>query len=133
MNFQDCHEEEIQFPSHIQDYGYLLGLNESDQKIRFYSENLNQIFQWEGELLDKKLTDFPSVFEKILHSQFFEQTITKTNETQKHFEKITLENRKFHLTLYRYNGFVFIEIEPFKKMQVSRNLIFQGIKEINLR
>lgn len=130
MNFQDCHEEQIHVPSHIQSYGYLLGIDANDKTIQFYSENIAEIFNVKDELLGQNFEEYADVFKKILKSYTYKNVNSNPKETTKNLDKIMLNEQNFHLTVYKFKGLIFIELEEYMKRQISRNKIYRGIKEI---
>ncbi|SMC43372.1 ATP-binding protein [Moheibacter sediminis] len=129
MNFQDCHEEQIHIPSHIQSYGYLIGLD-SHKTIQFYSENILEIFDVDEEILGKQFEDYSNLFQKILKSYSYKNVDANPKETTKDLDKIILKDKEYHLTVYKFKGLIYIELEEYTKKQISRNTIYRGIKEI---
>lgn len=129
MNFQDCHEEQIHIPSHIQSYGYLIGLD-LNKTIQFYSENIFEIFDVDEDLLGRNFEVYSEVFGKILKSSPYKNLNSNPKETTKNLDKIILKEKEFHLTIYKFNSLIFIELEKYMKKQISRNTIYRGIKEI---
>lgn len=129
MNFQDCHEEQIHIPSHIQSYGYLIGLD-LNKTIQFYSENIFEIFDVDEGFLGQNFEDHSTVFEKVIKSAPYKHLNTSPKETTKNLNKVILNEKEYHLTIYRFNGLIFIELEEYMKKQISRNTIYRGIKEI---
>ncbi|WP_346984414.1 hypothetical protein [Chryseobacterium sp. POE27] len=73
MNFVECHEEPIHIPGYIQSFGYLIGIDAESHSITFFSKNIEDIFKIESpeKLFDKKLTDFPEVFETVVNSDIY--------------------------------------------------------------
>lgn len=130
MNFQDCHEEQIQIPSHIQSYGYLIGLNAHDKTIEFYSENISEILDVDEDLLGNKFEENTAVFDKILNSSPYKNLDSNPKETTKNLDKVILKDKEYHITVYKFDGHIFIELEKYLKKQISRNTIYRGIKEI---
>lgn len=130
MNFQDCHEEQIHIPSHVQSYGYLIGLDEKNKTIQFYSENIEELFGIDEKLLNKPFQDFSNYFEPILDSVIYRKVDSNLREANKHLDKIKLNGINHHLTIYRFQGYIYIEMEEYLKRQISRTIIYKGIKEI---
>lgn len=130
MNFQDCHEEQIHIPSHVQSYGYLIGLDEKNKTIQFYSKNVQNLFGFTENLLGETFEDCAYYFNKIIESTIYQRVDYNLKVANKNLDKIKLNGSNFHLTIYRYNGFIYIELEEYLKRQISRNVIYKGIKEI---
>lgn len=130
MNFQDCHEEQIHIPSYIQSYGYLLGLNAEDKTIQFYSENISQLFDIEGDILGDPFGDHYDAFRKIIKSPIYQNVDTKSKEATKNLGRISINQEDYHLTIYKFHGLIYIELEKYYSKQISRNTIYSGIKDI---
>lgn len=130
MNFQDCHEEQIHIPAHIQSYGYLIGLDVSDRTIRFFSENIPQLFNVEKDLLGKSFEDELTGFQLITASYIYQNLASNLKEANKNLDKITIGQTDYHLTIYLYRGTIYIELEEYIKKQIPRNLLYQGAKEV---
>lgn len=130
MNFQDCHEEQIHIPSHVQSYGYIIGLDEKSKTIQFYSENVSTLFGIEEELLGKKFEDYSGYFKKIIKSSIYSNIDSIHKEVNKTLDKISLHKVDYHLTIYKYNGLIYIELEEYLKKQIRRSTIYRGIKDI---
>lgn len=130
MNFQDCHEEQIHIPAHIQSYGYLLGLNAKDRTIQFYSENISQLFDISEDILGEKIEDHYYIFKKIIKSSIYQNIDANQKEASKNLDRILIDEDYYHLTIYKFHGLIYIELEKYLKKQISRNTIYRGIKHI---
>lgn len=130
MNFQDCHEEQIHIPAHIQSYGYLLGIDASDKSIRFFSENIPGLFNTGKDLLGQKFDNPSAGFQLITTSFIYQNLSANLKEANKNLDKITIGQTDYHLTIYLYRGIIYIELEEYIKKQIPRNLLYQGAKEI---
>jgi light-regulated signal transduction histidine kinase (bacteriophytochrome) len=114
MNFVECHEEQIHIPGYIQSFGYVIGIDAISHSITFFSENIGDIFFIENniQLFDKKVTDFPGVFQSIIEADIFaslEQLTRRENET--HFDKIFIGEKQYHFSVFRSNNHIFLEFE----------------------
>jgi len=130
MNFQDCHEEPIHIPAHIQSYGYLIGLDEKDKTIQFYSENIPQLFEVDENLLGRKFEHYSDIFYKIIESSIYYNLGLKQKEANKNLDKITIHDVDYHLTIYKYQGYIYIELEKYVEQQAPRNILFKSIEDI---
>lgn len=130
MNFQECHEEPIHIPAHVQSYGYLIGLDAKEKIIRFYSENISTLFHIDEEIIGKKFEHFSDIFYHILNSPGYNNLSLRQKEGNKNLDKITLDGIDYHLTIYKYRGFVYIELERYVKSSVTRNLLYKSIEDV---
>ena len=114
MNFVECHEEPIHIPGHIQSFGYLIGICTVSETVSFCSANLKEVFDLPNveALLGKKLSDFPAIFEVISKSEIFSSVNDFTKrENETHFDKIDINGKKFHFSLFRSGQNIFFEFE----------------------
>ncbi|MCD1116601.1 ATP-binding protein [Chryseobacterium turcicum] len=114
MNFVECHDEPIHVPGHIQSFGYLIGIDIASLTITFFSENITEIFKIENSegLFGKKLSQFPDVFQQVIDSEIFKDDgflLRKDNET--YFDKIFLNEKQYHFSVFRANDYIFLEFE----------------------
>lgn len=114
MNFVECHDEPIHIPGYIQSFGYLIGIDTASLTITFFSENITDIFKIENseKLFGKKLSQFSDVFQNVLDSEIFKDDgflLRKDNET--YFDKIFLEKKQYHFSVFRANNYIFLEFE----------------------
>ncbi|WP_027385768.1 ATP-binding protein [Chryseobacterium gregarium] len=121
MNFVECHEEPIHIPGYIQSFGYLIGIDAESHSITFFSKNIKDIFSIENpeQLFDRKLTDFPGIFESIIESDIYTSLpdfTKRDNET--YFDKIFIDGKEYHLSAFRSKGNIFLE---FEKVSVNPN------------
>lgn len=114
MNFVECHEEPIHVPGHIQSFGYLIGICTVSVTINFCSQNIGEIFSIDNaqELLGKQLSDFPAIFNILSTSDIFKSLKDNTKrENETYFDKITLNEKKYHFSLFRSGQNIFLEFE----------------------
>lgn len=114
MNFVECHDEPIHIPGYIQNFGYLIGIDAASHTIAFYSENIIDIFQIANseELFGKKISDFPEVFKAVLDSDIFENAdFLSRRENETYFDKIFLDQKQYHFSVFRSNKHIFLEFE----------------------
>ncbi|WP_144282257.1 ATP-binding protein [Chryseobacterium echinoideorum] len=114
MNFVECHDEPIHIPGYIQSFGYLIGINTASRTISFLSENIKDVFKIEDitSLLGKRLSDYPEVFQAILSSDIFENSdFLSRRENETYFDKIIIDDKTYHFSVFRSNQYVFLEFE----------------------
>ncbi len=130
MDYQHCHDEQIHTPAHVQSYGYLIGIDPHTKSILFFSENLSEIFSIANDLPGKNFEDELTGFTSITSSNIYRNLTPNLKEANKNLDRITIGENDFHLTIYLYQGVIYIELEEYIKKQIPRNLLYQGAKEI---
>lgn len=125
MNFEECRKEPIEIPGKIQSFGYLIGLDAASKRIKFVSENLNEIFYYRDSaaLLGHKLEVFSDIFLKILWSDNYKKMdfLVKT-ENQPYLETILLDSGQYYFTLLRTGATVYLAFERIVSSGESYNL-----------
>ncbi|MEG2309714.1 MAG: ATP-binding protein [Chryseobacterium sp.] len=124
MNFVECHDEPIHIPGHIQSFGYLIGVCTVTETVNFCSANIVDIFSLDSteQLVGRKLSDFPQIHEVLSKSQIFNSLGDYTKrENETYFDKIVINQKKYHFSLFRNGQNVFLEFEqaienPYKKI-----------------
>ncbi|MXS70413.1 GAF domain-containing protein [Flavobacteriaceae bacterium W22] len=114
MNFVECHDEPIHTPGYIQSFGYLIGVDTAYHTISFFSENIKDVFKIENtsSLLGKKISDFPETFQTVLASDIFENAdFLSRRENETYFDKITINEKIYHFSVFRSNQYIFLEFE----------------------
>jgi light-regulated signal transduction histidine kinase (bacteriophytochrome) len=118
MNFVECHEEPIHIPGYIQSFGYLIGIDAESHSITFFSKNIEDIFNIENtnQLFDKKITDFPDSFKSIIESDIYNSLSKFTRrENETYFDKIFINGKEYHFSVFRSKTNVFLELEAVLK------------------
>lgn len=129
MDYLECHKEEIHNPNFIQRFGYLIGLDYEDRTIKFYSENIKEIFDIEDEILiGVKFSHFYDIFFEILESKTYIEIRGKYSQGKKMIGEIKIKGQKYHLTVYCYNKTLFVEIEKFHPSVLETAEIFRSIE-----
>jgi len=112
MNFVDCHEEKIQVSGHVQDFGYLIGLDAASQTIKFFSKNITALFPMDESFLGKKLSDLHHIFAPLLTSVAFAKLdIDTIKQAEVFLDRIEVSGKTYHFTNYRLGETVFLEFE----------------------
>lgn len=115
MNFVECHDEPIHIPGYIQSFGYLIGIDTASLTISFFSENITDIFNIKKttDLFGKKLSQFPEIFHSVISSEIFSNSdFLSRRENETYFDKIILNAREYHFSVFRANNYIFLEFEP---------------------
>ncbi|WP_297984130.1 GAF domain-containing protein [uncultured Chryseobacterium sp.] len=133
MDYSECHKEQIHNPEHIQSFGYLIGLDYKTRSIEFYSENLSEIFDIEEEeLLNTSFSHFYDVFYEIIESKIYSELTGKVDEGRKLIGEITINRKKYHLTIFKHEKYLFIEIEQFTASVLKNVDIFHSIENTKI-
>lgn len=132
MNFIDCHQEMIHISGHVQDFGYLLGLEADTKGIKFYSQNLTQLFPIDEAVFGKTLEQKQEVFEPLLSSPVLSSLdIAGMTDTDVLLDKFEVAGAHYHLTIYRYNGVVYLEMEPIIEFFKQRSFVSKKYERIH--
>ncbi|QQQ28145.1 ATP-binding protein [Chryseobacterium indoltheticum] len=114
MNFVECHDEPIHIPGYIQSFGYLIGIETTSLTITFFSENIADVFKVERseDLFGKKLSQFPEVFQTVIDSDIFKDAgFLSKRENETYFDKIVINDKQYHFSVFRANDYIFLEFE----------------------
>lgn len=114
MNFVECHDEPIHIPGYIQSFGYLIGIETTSLTVSFVSENISDVFPIESceDLLGKKLSQFPEVFQTVIDSDIFKDAgFLSKRENETYFDKIIIAEKQYHFSVFRANDYIFLEFE----------------------
>ena len=132
MNFVDCHEEKIHVSGHIQDFGYMIGLDADSQTVKFFSQNILELFPVDKSFFGKRLGDEPAAFSALLASVVLTNLDLKTiKETDVFLDRIEISGIPFHLTIYRYSGNIFLEFEQIIEHFNQKNYITKKYENIH--
>ncbi|MDO5654951.1 MAG: ATP-binding protein [Flavobacteriaceae bacterium] len=124
-NFQDCHEEKIHIPGHIQSFGYLVVFDFDSRIIKYASTNITDLFGTEAELLlGKKLADFPLIYDILYNAETsinfrIEQPRNKIYQP----EILWINDKKYYYQLYSFNNLIYSEFEEVLDNSTNRNIL----------
>lgn len=132
MNFVDCHEEKIHVSGHIQDFGYMIGLDADSQTVKFFSQNISELFPVDKSFFGKTLGEEPTAFSALLASVVLTNLDLKTiKETDVFLDRIEISDIPFHLTIYRFSGNIFLEFEQIIEHFNHKNYITKKYENIH--
>ncbi|SFJ03836.1 Bacteriophytochrome (light-regulated signal transduction histidine kinase) [Kaistella treverensis] len=132
MNLVDCHDEKIHISGHIQDFGYLIGLDASGKTITFLSQNISDIFSVNENVLGQTLEQNCSAFEPLLDSVVLKNLDFETlKEVDVFLDKLTINGNGYHLTIYKYQSVVFLEIEKVTEHFHTRTFVTKKYESIS--
>ncbi|MCP2038927.1 ATP-binding protein [Chryseobacterium sp. HSC-36S06] len=132
MNFVDCHEEKIHVSGHIQDFGYLIGLDAESKTIKFFSQNIFEIFPMDKSFFGKSFGQEPEVFQPLLASVVFNNLDLDTiKDTDVFLDRIEIHGKFYHFTIYRYGANVFLELEEVTEHFHQRSFVSKKYESIH--
>ena len=132
MNLVACHEEKIHISGHIQDFGYMLGLDVTTKNITFLSRNISDIFHIDENVLGETLAQNSDAFAPLLGSVVLRNLDFETlKEVDVFLDKITINNASFHLTIYKYQGVIFLELEKVIENFHTRTFVTKKYESIS--
>jgi len=110
MELTQCHNIVINTPGYIQNFGYLLGINTQNLSIAFYSQNLADIFGFNSNIINQSLNSI-NCFNSIAEHPLYREAITGHSDKVKNSGRITLNHQEYHIVVYTYDHFLYIELE----------------------
>ncbi|UFK98515.1 ATP-binding protein [Kaistella faecalis] len=132
MNFVDCHEEKIHISGHIQDFGYMIGLDAESKTIKFFSQNIAQLFEMDQSFFGKSFAQEPDVFEPLLASVVLNNLDLDTiKDTDVFLDRIEINGKSYHFTIYRYGANVFLELEEVTEHFHQRSFVSKKYESIH--
>ena len=132
MNFVDCHEEKIHISGHIQDFGYLLGLDAASRTIKFFSQNIAELFHMDKGFFGKKLGDFPDIFAALLSSVVLANLDTDSiKQADVFLDRIEVGGKIYHVTIYRLGDTVYLEFEKIIEHFHHRSFVSKKYENIS--
>lgn len=132
MNLADCHEEKIHTSGHIQNFGYLLGLDAESHTLKFFSSNIQEVLDVDQTLLGKKITDHSGIYAELLESVVLKNLdLSDLREVDVYLDKILIREKWYHLTIYKYGGNIFLEIEKVLEHFHQRTFVSKKYESIS--
>lgn len=132
MNLAHCHEEKIHVSGHIQDFGYLIGLDAATHTIKLYSQNISEIIPVDQSFFGSKIQDAPGVFGVLLNSVVLSNLDLDTlKDVDVYLDKIEVDEATFHLSIYKYSDTIFLEIEKVVELFKERTFIARKYESIS--
>jgi light-regulated signal transduction histidine kinase (bacteriophytochrome) len=132
MYFVDCHEEKIHISGHIQDFGYLIGLDPTSQQIKLFSQNITELFPMDKGFFGKRLGDEPNVFNALLSSPvLMNLQMDGLKDADVFLDKIEIGEQLYHLTIYRLGETIFLEMEKITENFHQRSFISKKYESIH--
>ncbi len=100
----DCDQEPIHICGAVQDYGFLIGVKDSE--VVFYSENVLELFSVQSSFLLGKNIDalFSELNIDVNPDNYSDNEILAV-------QRINYQDQEYTLSIHTHNGFVFYEIE----------------------
>lgn len=126
MQVTQCHNIVINTPGHVQQFGYLLGINLETLSVEFYSENINDLFILPENILNQPIENLPQL-SSLFSNPILQEVIADDKELSKNSGKITIADVQYHLTAYQIKAVIFIE---FEKCIISNNSLEIGLKDV---
>lgn len=132
MNIVDCHEEMIHISGHIQNFGFLLGLDADTQAIRFYSQNITSLFNIDESIFGKALNFKEGVFEPLLASTVLSSLdFQQMKDADVFLDKIEVAGTEYHLSIYRHGLIVYLEMEPVAEFFRQKSFVSKKYESIH--
>lgn len=132
MNFVDCHEEKIHVSGHIQDFGYLIGLDAESQTVKFFSQNISELFPLDKSFFGKTFAEAPDTFSSLLASVVFTNLDLQTiKDSDVFLDRIEIKGKIYHFTIYRLGENIFLEFEAIIEHFHQRSFVSKKYESIH--
>lgn len=132
MNFVDCHEEKIHVSGHIQDFGYLIGLDTESQTVKFFSQNISELFPMDKSFFGKTFAEAPDTFSSLLASVVFTNLDLQTiKDSDVFLDRIEINGKIYHFTIYRLGENIFLEFEAIIEHFHQRSFVSKKYESIH--
>ena len=125
FNFQECHEEKIHIPGHIQSFGYLIVLHYDTWNVKYVSENIAEVFGVKPyELMGRRLREFPIIADTIVQTET-SQSFRNSEPRNKVFqpEMINVLGIKYYYQLFTSENLIYLEFEKVYDNSTNRNIL----------
>ncbi|WP_312825963.1 GAF domain-containing protein [Epilithonimonas sp.] len=129
MKTTACNEIVIEYPGYIQSFGYLLGINVSNDKVEFFSENVLSLLDVSQEILGINVNTFNNLA-FISNSQHFRFLKLSADEDVKYIDRVLLNNKEYHITYYRHLDIIYIELEECILDAKDNSVLVKKIKNL---
>ncbi|KFF00685.1 hypothetical protein IX39_08655 [Chryseobacterium formosense] len=129
MRAVECNEIIIHQPGYIQSFGYLIGIGALTNKIEFYSENIDHICKIDQSFLGQKTIDIPEL-RFIFESPQFLFVMSSAEEDVKYIDRIAIDGIEYHITFYRHNDIIYVELESCILNAKDNSLLVKKIKNL---
>jgi len=129
MNAVPCNEIVIHHPGYIQSFGYLLGVNALTNTIEFYSENVTTLFELDHSILGKR-ADSIGELGFIIGSPQFLFVVSSAEDDVKYIDRILINSREHHITYYRQNDIIYVELEECILNAKDNSILVKKIKNL---
>ncbi|MEN4761631.1 hypothetical protein ABEG63_14935 [Chryseobacterium sp. C39-AII1] len=128
MRIIECHEEKIHLSGQIQDLGFLL-VFDRDQCVAASDNALLPGIQYSNVIG----VSFAETMKVLLPSVSFEEIKNKIDDQifYRYVERIRLYEREYFLSIYRYDGKIYLETELALQEQVQTTRLYYYAKYIS--
>ncbi|MCD9856017.1 ATP-binding protein [Epilithonimonas sp. JDS] len=129
MKAVPCNEIVIHHPGYIQSFGYLLGVNALTNTIEFYSDNVPTLFELDHSILGQR-ADSIGELGFIVGSPQFVFVVSSAEDDVKYIDRILINSREHHITYYRHNDIIYIELEACILNAKDNSILVKKIKNL---
>lgn len=129
MKAVECNEIIIHQPGYIQSFGYLIGISSLTSTIEFYSENICQLCEMPESFIGQS-TDNVLELKFIFDSPQFQFVMSSAEEDVKYIDRIAIKGREYHITFYRHDNIIYIELEKCILNAKDNSLLVKKIKNL---
>lgn len=129
MQATECNEIVIHQPGYIQSFGHIIGVDPSKGTIEFYSSNISSLFGIDRSLLGLNTKDVPEL-SSIFDGPQFLFLLSSAEEDVKYIDRTIIQGNDHHITFYRHNDMIYIELEKCILDAKDNSILVKKIKNL---
>lgn len=124
LDFEHCEDEPIHIPELIQGYGYLFALDQTNETIQIYSENVERLIVNVDEIVGTNFFDL--LEDSLVDIEFIRETYLRATDKKTRlplrlqFKQQYISNeseKEFYAVVYNSDNYFVIELEPAGKFR----------------
>lgn len=119
--YNQCADEPITIPGKIQNFGYLLGLDQA-LTIQFYSKNILDLFQMDRIELHVPLMDYEEMYNIIRKSGVFIKSVADDDRYQSQVSILEIHGQLCCFTIKKEDHLYYLEFEPCEHISYAKEL-----------
>ncbi len=130
--YNQCSDEPIRIPGKIQNFSFLIGLDEQFH-VQFYSQNILGLFQVDTIPLGSPIENFNSIISFLENSEVYKKFVAKDAAVNSQLSIIDILGSKYYLTIKSHASYAILELEKCYNVDYSNELEyidFEGYSQL---
>ncbi|WP_312323949.1 GAF domain-containing protein, partial [Soonwooa sp.] len=130
--YHQCSDEPIRIPGKIQNFSFLIGLDEQFH-VQFYSQNILGLFQVDTIPLGSPIENFNSIISFLENSEVYKKFVAKDAAVNSQLSIIDILGSKYYLTIKSHASYAILELEKCYNVDYSNELEyidFEGYSQL---